>query len=99
MNRIHDIRMWAYARNLVNGSTAQAQTVKLMEEMGELASGVAKNRPEVIADSIGDCIVVLTIIAEQMGFALEACIEDAWEQIKDRKGKMVNGIFIKEEDL
>ncbi len=93
------IEEWAEARNLIKGATPQAQMLKLVEEMGELASGMCKRNDEVIKDSIGDCVVVLTILAAQMSMSIEDCIAYSYDQIKDRKGRMVGGIFIKEEDL
>lgn len=92
------IIQWAADRNILEGSTRKDQMVKLVEEIGELASGIAKCREEVIKDSIGDALVVLIIIAEQSGTSIEECLGLAWNEIKDRKGKMVDGIFIKEED-
>ena len=41
----------------------------------------------------------LQIISIRYGTTLEACLELAWNEIKDRKGKMVDGVFVKEEDL
>lgn len=93
------IRQWARDRNLIDGSDAKSQTVKLMEEVGELASGVAKNNVDVVADSIGDCVVVLIIIAEQYGLTIDDCITNAYHEIKYRKGRMIDGVFVKEEDL
>lgn len=93
------IRSWAKDRNLIDGSDQKAQTVKLMEETGELASGVAKNNIARVSDSIGDCVVVLTIIAEQYGLTIEGCIDNAYNEIKDRKGRMIDGVFVKQEDL
>lgn len=92
------IRAWASDRNLIEGSTPQSQMVKLMEEMGELASGAARGNQPLIADSIGDCVVVLTILARQYNLSIEECINDAYNEIKDRKGKMVDGIFVKENE-
>lgn len=92
------ITQWANDRNLIDGSTAQAQMVKLVEEVGELAGGIAKHRPEVIRDSIGDCVVVLVILAAQCGFDFTECVAGAYDEIKDRKGRMVDGMFIKEGD-
>ena len=92
------IREWASDRNLINGSTLQAQVVKLLEESGELAAGVARNDIDKIVDSIGDIMVVLTIIAAQVDMPVEECLDLAWEDIRYRKGKMVDGIFIKESD-
>lgn len=162
---IKQIERWAEDRNLIEGSTPQKQMLKLMEEFGELCGGVAKNKPEVIKDSIGDCFVVLTImnaqyrnkstksnanqshlliptghfratsleeallrttakignfanmtappddwdvnslanylylISQMTTLDFKDCVQHAYNQIKDRKGKMVDGVFVKEEDL
>jgi len=98
MSRFEDIRQWARDRNLIDGSDRFRQMVKLVEEQGELAAGIAKSNEPLVADSIGDMVVVLTILAEQSGVTIENCIEDAWSEIKDRRGRMVNGVFIKEGD-
>lgn len=166
---IKQIEQWAEERNLIEGSTPQKQMLKLMEEFGELCGGIAKNKPEVIKDSIGDCLVVMIILKEQLAvssfdlaelgknfslskqYPIELCCLDfgvhygvfakkigkmntdivaphddfdlircygsllaichtlklnvkdclryAYNQIKDRKGKMREGIWVKEEDL
>lgn len=96
---IEKIQEWANARNIVTGSTPHAQMLKLMEEAGELAGGIAKNKPDVIVDSVGDVIVVLTILCAQLGIDIQECVELAYNEIKDRKGEMRNGVFVKEEDL
>lgn len=161
---------WARDRNLIEGSTLQAQACKLWEEFGELATGVNKGRLELALDGIGDCLVVLTIMHEQLaahtalrvnpvrdkptaqhlaprtpdelpsarhlllraahslaslpvcsptfecweivfasydlqriayklGTTPEACLQTAWDEIKDRKGRMIDGVFVKEADL
>lgn len=92
------IRNWSEDRNLILGSNPQAQMVKLIEEMGELASGIARKNTDKSVDSIGDMVVVLTILAAQLGVTIEDCIEHSWQEIKDRKGKMVDGVFIKENE-
>lgn len=93
------IRGWATDRNLIKGSDQFRQITKLTEELGELAAGIARNDLDKIRDGIGDCVVVLTILAAQCDYNIENCIEDAWDEIKDRKGRMVDGVFIKEQDL
>ena len=93
------IRQWAHDRNIIEGATPQAQFVKLIEEIGELAQGIAKNRHEAIKDGIGDAVVVLTILAAQHGLLIEDCISYAYNEIKDRKGRMVGGVYVKESDL
>ena len=92
------IRQWATDRNLIEGSDIKSQFVKLIEETGELANSIAKKNDIEFADAIGDMVVVLTIMAAQNGMMIEDCIDAAWQQIRDRKGKMVDGIFIKEAD-
>jgi NTP pyrophosphatase (non-canonical NTP hydrolase) len=92
------IRQWAKDRNLIKGSDLKSQFVKLIEEAGELANAIGKKNDIEFADAIGDMVVVLTIMAAQNGMMIEDCIDAAWQQIRDRKGKMVDGIFIKEAD-
>ena len=99
MNSFDQIRQWAHARNLIDGSNPKSQFVKLAEEVGELASGIGKDNLAEIEDAIGDIAVVITIMASQYGMQVEDCIASAYAHIKDRKGKMVDGIFIKEGDV
>lgn len=90
------IRDWAAARNLINGATPAAQFQKLGEEFGELGRALVEDNPEKIQDAIGDMIVVLTIMGAQLNLPVEDCIQAAYDEIKDRKGQMVDGIFVKE---
>lgn len=92
-----NIRRWASDRNIIAGATPQAQMLKMTEELGELAAGIARGNEELIKDSIGDCVVVLTILAAQHGLTIEECSAAAYNEIKDRRGRMVNGVFVKEE--
>ena len=162
---IEKIEQWAEERNLIKGSSIKKQTLKMIEEFGELCGGVAKGNINIIKDSIGDCFVVLTIMNAQCrnestetnanqshlleptghfrassidkallraaakigNFANKTtppddwdvncltnylfliskmtnldfwdCVQYAYEQIKDRKGRMIDGVFVKEEDL
>ena len=96
MDRFSDIRGWAEARNLIEGSDARAQMLKLAEEMGELAGALARGKQAEAWDAIGDMVVVLTIMSEQLGVSIEACIEGAWNEIRHRRGRMINGVFVKD---
>jgi NTP pyrophosphatase (non-canonical NTP hydrolase) len=87
---------WHHQRNLIKGSTDKDQYLKLIQEAGELSDNICKGKD--IADDIGDMIVVLVNIAERNGLSLLDCLVKAWDDIKDRKGRMVDGIFIKEDD-
>ena len=90
------VAKWAEDRNLIEGSTPQHQIDKLDEEVGELVNALAlDDRPEII-DAIGDIQVVLAVMCAQMGLDIDACREAAWNEIKDRKGRMVDGVFVKE---
>ena len=97
-NPFYRIVSWAMDRNLLEGSTPKDQLCKLVEEVGELADGIGKIDVNEIADAIGDCAVVLTILAAQYSLDFERCVEVAYNEIKDRKGRMVDGMFVKEED-
>ena len=89
------IRDWAEERGLYAEGDPKTQALKLVEEMGEICRAILKDdKPEVI-DGIGDCVVVLTNLAELIGVPIEDCISAAYEEIRNRKGKMVNGTFKK----
>tara|TARA_B100001093_G_C26142922_1_gene724071 strand:- start:260 stop:556 length:297 start_codon:yes stop_codon:yes gene_type:complete len=94
---IKKVAQWHHDRNLIDGATDKDQFCKLMQEAGELSDSICKEKD--IKDDIGDMIVVLINIAERNNVTLEECLLKAWDDIKDRKGKMVDGIFIKEGDL
>lgn len=90
------ITQWHHDRNLIDGSTDKDQLCKLVQEVGELSDHVCKGQN--IEDDIGDIIVVLINIATRNETDLELCLDKAWNDIKDRKGKMVDGVFVKEQD-
>jgi len=90
---------WAAERKIFSGSTPDRQLEKLQEEVGELFDAVDDADLEAVKDAIGDCAVVLAIVANMYGMDFTDCQEAAWEQIKDRKGEMRNGVFVKESDL
>ena len=98
MNSLEQLEMrvvlWHRDRNLIAGSTDAAQHTKLVEEVKELETNILLSQP--VIDDIGDCMVVLINIAERNGLSLFDCLNHAYEDIKDRKGKMVGGVFVKE---
>jgi len=94
---VKNVVKWHLDRNLIDGSNNQAQFVKLMEEAGELAGNISRDKD--VRDDIGDMIVVLINIAAREGYSIEDCLEVAWDEIKDRKGRMIDGIFVKSTDL
>jgi len=92
------IKRWAINRGLDKAEPSK-QMLKLIEEVGELASGIAKGKKDLIIDSLGDIYVVLYILSIQLKLDFETCVEIAYDEIKDRKGIMKNGVFVKEKDL
>lgn len=97
LSLISKVIKWHYDRNLINGSTDKDQALKLLQELGELSDNICKGRD--ISDDLGDMLVVMLNIAERNKVSIAECLERAWNDIKDRKGKMVDGIFVKESDL
>jgi len=159
MNLEEKVQQWFVDRNLHEANPVK-QFLKLMEESGELFEGIAKDKPELIYDALGDIQVVLIGLEQQIkngakisaneqelelllmvsslgnisqklyshvchnetqtpliksdimfldsvinsvslfnGTTAENCLDEAYNVIKDRKGKMIDGVFVKEEDL
>lgn len=100
---IDRVVQWAEDRNLIAGSSPEKQLQKTAEELIELAVAVGRDSimpgeyyQAELADGVGDVLVTLIIVTEQLGLDLKDCLESAYDEIKDRKGKMVNGKFVKE---
>lgn len=90
------VLQWAKEKGILEKSTPKDQMLKTVEEVGELAKAIGKNDKEEIKDGIGDITVTIIIQAELNGLDFDECLESAYEIIAKRKGKMVNGIFVKE---
>ena len=90
------IRDWADKRGIYDKGDEKTQYVKLMEEAGELAQSLLKQNREEAIDAVGDMVVVLTNLAVFIGVDIEDCIISAYNEIKNRKGKMTNGTFVKQ---
>lgn len=96
---------WGEDRDMYIESDAQQQASKALEEFAELVSNVSRikrgdevteEEGEAIKDDIGDIMVCLTHVAKFYGLTLKECYQHAYQEIKDRKGRMVDGKFIKE---
>jgi NTP pyrophosphatase (non-canonical NTP hydrolase) len=90
------VEQWAIAKGLDNQNNRNAQALKVMEEVGETMAALARGKKDAIKDGIGDSIVTLIILAMQCGFTATECLDAAYNEIKNRKGKTVDGVFIKE---
>ena len=96
MSQFDLIRDWAEERGLYKRGDAKTQALKLVEEVGETCRAILKEDYEEVTDGIGDCVVVLTNLAELHGVSIEECIEKAYNEIKNRTGKMENGTYKKD---
>ncbi|WP_094128189.1 MazG-like family protein [Ligilactobacillus agilis] len=92
INRFTDI-------GIVKPDNTKTQFMKVTEELGELAEGINKDKPEQVKDSLGDVLVTLILLAEDLNLNLLDCLNSAWNEIKNRKGEVKDGSFVKEEDL
>jgi NTP pyrophosphatase (non-canonical NTP hydrolase) len=90
------IEDWALERGLIEQSTVEAQLLKLVEETAELIEAIRKRDRVGASDGIGDCLTVLSVIAIKLDLHLSVCASHAYHEIKDRKGRMENGQFVKE---
>ena len=94
-NIFDNIRSWATVRGIYDQGNTHTQFTKLVEEVGELAQGILKKDKIEIIDAIGDITIVLTNLAKMEKLDIEDCIENAYCEIKNREGKMINGTFVK----
>lgn len=90
---------WAYERNIIDAKKTSKQFMKVTEELGELAEGINKDNQGQIKDSLGDILVTLIILSRDLDVNLLDCLRGAYDVIKDRTGKTINGVFVKESDL
>lgn len=92
------IRQWGTDRNIIGPNakaTIHTQFEKLREEFMELEDAIAREDKHELVDAIGDCTVVLILLAELAGVRFETCLVAAFEEIRDRKGSMIDGCFVK----
>jgi NTP pyrophosphatase (non-canonical NTP hydrolase) len=98
MSRFKLIRTWAKNKGIFDKGDSKTQLIKLVEEQGELSEGILKNDIPEIKDAVGDMIVVLTNLCYFYDLKVEDCIDSAYDVIKNRKGKMINNTFVKDEN-
>lgn len=89
---------WALLKGILEKENAPKQMLKVMEEVGETAGALLKGNEEELKDGIGDSLVTLIILAKQLGYTPAECLQAAYNQIKDRTGKTVDGVFVKDEN-
>ncbi|MFQ3872640.1 MazG-like family protein [Staphylococcus sp. Mo2-1] len=95
---IKQVEQWSKDKNL-DKANPDRQALKFYEEVGGVGAALSRNKLYDLKDGIGDTVVTLIILAQQHGMTLEECLQYAYDEIKGRKGKTINGTFIKEADL
>tara|TARA_Y100000114_G_C11535602_1_gene220119 strand:- start:47 stop:352 length:306 start_codon:yes stop_codon:yes gene_type:complete len=96
---VEDVERWAFDNGLMTDIQPNMQLIKLVEELGETARAFAHDDEDALRDGIGDCAVCLIVLAMQTqgrSGAFERCLEQAYNEIRYREGKMKNGLFVKE---
>jgi len=93
---IENVQYWAEQKGLLEKGNSQAQMLKVIEEVGETAGAMLKQNHSELVDGLGDSFVTLIVLCYQLGLEPKDCLQAAWDEIKDRKGKTVNGTFIRE---
>ena len=102
MEEFSKIREWAEVRGIYKNGDSKTQLIKAFEEMGEISKFLLKKNHGEVIDGVGDVVVVLTnfikLYSQENGLDVEVedCIRISYQEISDRKGKMVNGTFEKE---
>ena len=101
---IRNVIQWAADRNIIEGSTAIKQLDKTSEEFNELQRAVAlhlrdpgsEGTFDEVGDAFGDILVTLIIASHQLHVSLPIALEQAYNTIKDRKGRLMDGKFLKD---
>lgn len=95
---IKKVEEWSINKGLDKADSSK-QMLKVVEETGEVASALVRKDIDALRDGIGDTVVTLIILAQQNDMDLYECLNTAYDEIRDRKGKMIDGTFVKESDL
>jgi len=93
-----NVLVWAQEKGILVKDNAPKQMLKVLEEVGETAGALLKGNETEIKDGIGDSFVTLIILSKQLGLSPTEGLEAAWNEIKDRTGKTVDGVFVKNEN-
>lgn len=92
------VEQWSKDKGL-NHAESSKQMLKTVEEVGEVAAALARGDQDQLRDGIGDVVVTLIILAQQNDMDLYECLQAAYDEIAGRTGQMVDGVFVKSEDL
>lgn len=90
------VEQWAEEKGILSKAWPLTQAIKTQEEVNELCYAILNNNRDEIKDAIGDIMVTLIIQCKMQGMDLQDCLESAYNVIKNRTGKMVGGVFVKD---
>ena len=106
------IEEWAKDKDLLHADNADKQFLKFIEEVfefkieydifwheAERQGSISREMVKSLMLEMGDIFVTLIVLCWQIGIEPTKCLNLAYEKIKKRKGKTINGIFVKEDDL
>ena len=96
---INNVRAWGVEKGIIgpNGKATEfTQFTKLMEEVKEFREAMWDDDQAEKIDAIGDCAVVLILLADIIGVPFEECLDSAYQVISQRTGQMVDGVFVKD---
>jgi len=95
----HDIEALMLAATVADTSYVHPNAdLMLFVVLGAIGDALAKGQDEKALEELGHLAFLLTIAARRHGFDINACLEHSYGEIKDRKGVMYNGVFIKSTD-
>lgn len=90
---------WALDKGILSGSTALRQHGKMVEEVYELKHAINKKEKVLVSDELGDVLVTTIVQAQMWGLDVTRCLADAVAKITKRDGQLIDGVFVKSEDL
>lgn len=94
---IEHVTQWAKDKNILSSLNIRGQMMKVIEEVGELSGAILKSNKEGIVDGIGDSFVTLIILAKQLDLDPTECLHAAYNEIKNREGETIEGVFRKKD--
>ena len=102
---IEQVEQWAVSKGIDEAENWKPQFKKIVEEVAEYKEELKLSEHGTVANLIdemtemGDILVTLAIMAQQRGYKLSTCLQFAYDKIKDREGEVINGSFVKKEDI
>lgn len=99
---LDNIREWGFEKGILGDHeytqhTRHKQAMKTVEEVAELLEAIQAGDRAAAKDAIGDICVTLVMQSEMWDTGLGSCIYGAYQEIKGRTGKMVDGQFVKDD--